>query len=287
MKDSVRVIFANEQLIKQYGVPRPQEECAHLMRLTSEEAQRKRRNWLSKAAMGKHGHQAWMDVRQLMMPVFSGVTLDGPSRMLRVDSKPIRVETSPGHVEIALLHVIESEGSSHTDLRVAAIYDRSPIHTFLFDSEGSMLTANQAALLAHQRSALGLTVSAGSAITLRSLFDCGSYEGGQQEAQAAYDEAVNAVFNLQVECHRHAQPHISKKDGRTKWAMIEMWPMQDPVSAGSAVLIKKYNISQQKELELQLGSQQVALQRHNQELEQDSVIMQEEQRKLQREANRL
>ena len=28
-----------------------------------------------------------MDVRQLMMPVFSGVTLDGPSRMLRVDSK--------------------------------------------------------------------------------------------------------------------------------------------------------------------------------------------------------
>ncbi len=69
-------------------------------------------------------------------------------------------------------------------------------------------------------------MSAGSAITLRSLFDCGSYEGGQQEAQAAYDEAVNAVFNLQVECHRHAQPHISKKDGRTKWAMIEMWPMQ-------------------------------------------------------------
>ena len=69
-------------------------------------------------------------------------------------------------------------------------------------------------------------MSEGSAITLRSLFDCGSYGGGHQEAQAAYDEAVNAVFNLQVECHRHAQPHISKKDGRTKWAMIEMWPMQ-------------------------------------------------------------
>lgn len=69
--------------------------------------------------------------------------------------QPIKVETSPGHVELALLHVIESEGSSHTDLRVAAIYDRSPIHTFMFDSEGGMLTANQAALLAHQRSALG------------------------------------------------------------------------------------------------------------------------------------
>ena len=72
----------------------------------------------------------------------------------------------------------------------------------------------------------GSTVSEGGIVMLRSLFDCGSYGGGSQEAQAAYDEAVNAVFNLQVECHRHAQPHISKKDGRTKWAMIEMWPMQ-------------------------------------------------------------
>lgn len=49
--------------------------------------------------------------------------------------------------------------------------------------------------------------------------------GGAQEAEAAYEEAVNAVFNLQVECHRHAQPHVSKKNGTTKWAMLEMWPM--------------------------------------------------------------
>ena len=49
--------------------------------------------------------------------------------------------------------------------------------------------------------------------------------GGEAEAQAAYDEAVNAVFNLQLECHRHAQPHKSKKDGKIKWAMIEMWPI--------------------------------------------------------------
>ena len=41
---------------------------------------------------------------------------------------------------------------------------------------------------------------------------------------------------------------------------MAVW-MQDPVSAGSAVLVQKYNISQQKELELQLASQQVALQR--------------------------
>lgn len=36
---------------------------------------------------------------------------------------------------------------------------------------------------------------------------------------------------------------------------------QDPVTGRPATLIKRYNISQQKELELQLASQQVALQR--------------------------
>lgn len=49
------------------------------------------------------------------------------------------------------MHVIESDTSCHTDMRVAALYDRSPIHTFLFDSEGVLLTANKAALLAFHR----------------------------------------------------------------------------------------------------------------------------------------
>ena len=50
--------------------------------------------------------------------------------------------------------------------------------------------------------------------------------GGQAEADAAYAEALHAVFTLKVDCHRHAQPHVSKKDGRMKWTMLEMWPMQ-------------------------------------------------------------
>ena len=52
------------------------------------------------------------------------------------------------------------------------------------------------------------------------------FAGGSEEAQEAYDEAMNAIFNLQLDCYRHAQPHRSKKDGSAKWAMIEMWPMQ-------------------------------------------------------------
>ena len=52
----------------------------------------------------------------------------------------------PGQVENALLHVLEADQSSHAELRVSAMHDRSPIHTFLFDSQGLLLTANKAAL---------------------------------------------------------------------------------------------------------------------------------------------
>ena len=51
MKDTTRVLFANSELIKRYGVPRPQEECTQLLSMLSEEAREKRRSWLSKAAM--------------------------------------------------------------------------------------------------------------------------------------------------------------------------------------------------------------------------------------------
>ena len=49
--------------------------------------------------------------------------------------------------------------------------------------------------------------------------------GGEEEAEAAYDEAFHAIFHLQLERHRHTQAYTSKKDGRSKWAMIEMSPI--------------------------------------------------------------
>ena len=51
------------------------------------------------------------------------------------------------------------------------------------------------------------------------------HTGGEEEAEAAYDEAFHAIFQLQLERHRHTQPYTSKKDGRSKWAMIEMSPI--------------------------------------------------------------
>lgn len=54
--------------------------------------------------------------------------------------------------------------------------------------------------------------------------DAGVDAGGKAEALEAYEEAYNAIFALQLECHRHTQPH-AKHDGTLRWEMIEMWPM--------------------------------------------------------------
>lgn len=37
--------------------------------------------------------------------------------------------------------------------------------------------------------------------------------------------------------------------------------MQDPITSGAAVLVKRYNITQAKELELELAKQQISLKR--------------------------
>lgn len=61
--------------------------------------------------------------------------------------------------------------------------------------------------------------------------DAGIDAGGKQEALEAYEEAYNAIFALQLQCHRHTQPH-AKNDGTLRWEMIEMWPM--PVCTSAA-----------------------------------------------------
>ena len=49
--------------------------------------------------------------------------------------------------------------------------------------------------------------------------------GGTEEAQTAYSEAYNAIFDLQLEYHSHMQPYLSAFDGTPRYAQIELWPM--------------------------------------------------------------
>ena len=60
--------------------------------------------------------------------------------------QPIRLETSPGHVDTTILHMADLEEPRHTDQRLAAMLDRSPIHTMLFSQSGKVLCTNKAAL---------------------------------------------------------------------------------------------------------------------------------------------
>ena len=67
------------------------------------------------------------------------------------------------------------------------------------------------------------------------------------EAQSAYEEAHNAVFHLQL-TWRHTQPHRSRRDGKTRWSMIEMWPMhvsqvQQTLSVTTALVTKQFGLT--------------------------------------------
>ncbi len=58
---------------------------------------------------------------------------------------PVRVETAAGQVHTAVMHTVEMDASTE-DLRMTAMYLRSPIHTLMFSSKGALLGANFSAL---------------------------------------------------------------------------------------------------------------------------------------------
>ncbi|DBA94754.1 TPA: hypothetical protein ACH3X1_002302 [Trebouxia sp. C0004] len=207
-----------------------------------------------------------------------------PMHLARIHSKAIRVD-SAGHVETAILHIVETEAST-AEMRGAAMHDRSAKHSFLFSQQGTLLHASKAALEAYDQGSGDMAYTKGphdEGITVNHLFHLGVYQlypGGKEEACAALEEGLNAIFNLQLEYHCHLQPYLSSSDGTAKWAKIEMWPMMDPVSETLAVLVKRHDVTRDVKINEQLTTQGEALQRDNQELEQ-------EQRRLEQEAQGL
>lgn len=74
------------------------------------------------------------------------------------------------------MHVTHTE-TNHTDKRFIAMVRQTPMHAFMFNSQGQLLVANDAALEACQHSSAGLKIPDGQDITLTSLFALGAYEG--------------------------------------------------------------------------------------------------------------
>ena len=71
--------------------------------------------------------------------------------------QPIRVQAAPGSVQTAILHVFEMDAAAAniSEKRVCAMHQRNPMHTFMFDSNGKLLDANQGALEAFQQDQAG------------------------------------------------------------------------------------------------------------------------------------
>jgi len=84
------------------------------------------------------------------------------------------------------MHVVDMEASKadkhigNTNKRFAAMMQHAPLHTFLFNEHGKLLVANDAAMEACLHSTAGLKVSQGQDVTLKALFDLGSYPGQSQ-----------------------------------------------------------------------------------------------------------
>ncbi len=74
------------------------------------------------------------------------------------------------------MHVVDVE-ASNANKRFAAMVQHTPLHTFLFNKHGKLLVANDAAMEACLHSTAGLKVSQGQDVTLKALFDLGSYPG--------------------------------------------------------------------------------------------------------------
>ena len=53
--------------------------------------------------------------------------------------------------------------------------------------------------------------------------------GGKAEADAAYEEAMEAVFSLQLDQYSHVQYYETPQTAgqlKRRWDLIELWPLQ-------------------------------------------------------------
>ncbi|KAL0043699.1 hypothetical protein WJX82_003553 [Trebouxia sp. C0006] len=273
-----KVLFQNADCCKRFGPPRSQVGYLIAIGTLTEEAQFSRQQWLLKASQAQSTFQSHMDAHALFRPLFSGINKDMPSCLIGTDSKVIQVQLGQHQIVSAVLHVMEMDSTSE-DLRARAMNERNPVHSMLFCQQGELLTANAAA-----RQGVFLP---SSNIMFRDLFSAEFYAEGSEEADTHFKAAMKAVFEEQVDCYRHKQCHKSKKSGKLKWAMMEMWPMTDPVDNSPAVLVKRYNITDTMQSEHEANVRQSSLQRQNEELEQASLAIQEEKERLEKEAQSL
>ena len=68
--------------------------------------------------------------------------------------------------------------------------------------------------------------------------------GGEEEAMTAYEEAMQAMFGLQLERYSHVQPHRNPESGKLRWECFELWPLQVglALSASEGTILRNISV---------------------------------------------
>ncbi|KAL0024748.1 hypothetical protein WJX79_001370 [Trebouxia sp. C0005] len=275
-QDTYRCLFHNVECAAKVGTPRTPAEYREVLARISADKRRQWYDWTRSIRENKH-EDGWLQLHDVMQPVFDVSKLDLTAT---VKCKPIKLRLKD-HCVTAVMCQIRTDHDK-TLIRQSAMQKRTSLFALMFAEDGTLLNANQAALRK-----FGPDCLESNTFHLKDLFMEGCCPGGQAEAIAAYEKAYEACFKLGVESYRHPIPRISSKTGELKWSMMEMWPMTDPITGKPAVLVIVHNITQQKRLELQLAQRHEALQRANQDLEQNRIQMERQTAAIQREKDAL
>ncbi|KAK9861815.1 hypothetical protein WJX84_012136 [Apatococcus fuscideae] len=195
-------------------------------------------------------HRVWVDKATV-----SG--LDSVIEFARLSLKPIRMVVG-GVEEMCVLAELE-ERLLTEKARAAAMQQRMPIHSFLFDQQGLLLHANHAAT--RRWTEKGFQLETAGHFSLENLF-C---QDGNLHGDAARI-AVNSIFNFHQKYHRVVLSRISHT-GKRRHVCYEMWPAEDPVHRLPAMLVSAADVTSQKELESDLERARQQLLRQNNELE--------------------
>lgn len=88
--------------------------------------------------------------------------------------QPLRIQMKPDVVETAIMHIMEADANT-SEMRLAAMHQINPLHTFMFNSRGKLLNANAAAIAACEIPGTGCSPCHGVSLnfsTLPVLIDC-------------------------------------------------------------------------------------------------------------------
>ncbi|DBA93554.1 TPA: putative 3',5'-cyclic phosphodiesterase pde-3 [Trebouxia sp. C0006] len=275
-QDTYRCLFHNMECSTEVGTPRTSDEYGEVLAHMSADKRHQWYDWTRSVRENKH-ENGWLQFHDVMQPVFDVSKLDLTAT---VKCKPIKLRLKD-HCVTAVMCQIRTDHDTAL-IRLSAMQKRTSLFALMFAEDGILLNANQAALRKY-----GPDCIESDSFHLKDLFVGGCCAEGQAEEIAAYEEAHEACFKLGVESYRHPIPRISNKTGELKWSMMEMWPMTDPITGKPAVLVIVHNITQQKRMELQLAQRHEALQRANQDLEQNRIQLERQTAAIQREKDAL